>query len=173
MNGIATIEGGVPVRVAPFGGFVPVPQVEKTGLQYLRASGLAQARLQLAVLSGNRRRALREIDRLVEIDRQLESLAVNGQADATLVSNEDIDAHLASQKTAIAGEKLALTAAISLPTIPPPGGALEGEPVDLGNFEVIEDTTLGAGLARVGLLILGLMLVVGALAIAVPLLAAG
>ena len=41
-------------------------------LQFLRASGLAQARLQLAVLSGNRRRALEQIERLIGIDRLLE-----------------------------------------------------------------------------------------------------
>ena len=44
-------------------------------LQFPRASGLAQARLQVAVLSGNRRRALEQIDRLVAIDKQLERLA--------------------------------------------------------------------------------------------------
>ena len=44
-------------------------------LQFLRASGLAQARLQLAVLSGNRRRALEQIDRLVQIDKEIERIA--------------------------------------------------------------------------------------------------
>jgi outer membrane protein TolC len=44
-------------------------------LAWMRASGLAQARLQLAVLAGNRRRALEQIDRLIGIDRQLERLA--------------------------------------------------------------------------------------------------
>ncbi|HEU4650316.1 MAG TPA: hypothetical protein VFS49_02775, partial [Croceibacterium sp.] len=42
----------------------------RVDLHYLRASGLAQMRLQLAVLSGNRRRALEQIDRLVDIDKQ-------------------------------------------------------------------------------------------------------
>ena len=53
----------------------PSDAAERPDLSWLRASGLAQARLQLAVLSGNRRRALEQIDRLMGIDRQLERLA--------------------------------------------------------------------------------------------------
>ena len=53
-------------------GHSPPPRLD---LHYLRASGLAQARLQLAVLSGNRRRALEQIDRLVMIDKQLERVS--------------------------------------------------------------------------------------------------
>ena len=47
-------------------------------LQFVRASGLAQARLQVAVLSGNRRRALEQIDKLVAIDKELERLIREG-----------------------------------------------------------------------------------------------
>jgi len=174
MNAIATIEGGAPVRVGPFGGVAPMrPAAERTGLQYLRASGLAQARLQLAVLSGNRRRALREIDRLVEIDRQLEFLAHEGAPDPSRVSARGLDDHLVSQKLAIASEKLALAAAVSLPTIPAPAAPAPAAPIELGQFEVLEDEAFGRGLARAALWLLAIVIAVGALAIAVPLLAAG
>ena len=43
----------------------PSGLTRRPDLEWLRASALAQARLQLAVLSGNRRRALEQIDRLV------------------------------------------------------------------------------------------------------------
>jgi hypothetical protein len=70
----------------------------------MRASGLAQARLQLAVLSGNRRRALEQIDRLLGIDRQLERIA---RGESTPAPGA-IEADLAEQRLAIASEKLAL-----------------------------------------------------------------
>jgi hypothetical protein len=173
MNAIAMIEGGAPTSVAPFGGFAPAPRADLAGLQYLRASGLAQARLQLAVLSGNRRRALREIDRLVEIDRQLENLANSGTADENLVSTEGLEAHLASQKHAIAGEKLALAAAVTLPTLPSPERVTKNAPAQLGDFEVVEDRDFGERLLRIALWLVVVFAVVGALSIAVPLLAAG
>ena len=71
--------------------FGAMPPANGFDVDYLRASGLAQVRLQLAVLSGNRRGALRELDRLVELDRQLEA----GQAWA--LRGEGLKAHLDRQ----------------------------------------------------------------------------
>jgi hypothetical protein len=108
-------------------------------LGWMRASGLAQARLQLAVLSGNRRRALEQIDRLVGIDRQLERLA---RGEPTL-DRAALEADLADQRLAIASEKLALTSGIELPRLEPAFGAGMGaalapeEPV-----EIVEDEAL-------------------------------
>lgn len=172
MNALVTIEGGAPVRVGPFAGFAPAPRPDPASLQFVRAVGLAQTRLQLAVLSGNRRRALREIDRLLEIDRQLERLARAGEADSARVSGEEIEAHLASQKLAIAGEKLALTAAITLPTLAPPGETAGAEATDPAELGVVEDDALGGRLARTGPWLAAIAVAVGALAFAVPLLAA-
>ena len=84
-------------------------------LQFLRASGLAQARLQLAVLSGNRRRALEQIERLIGIDRQLERLA---RGEKTLAVGA-LESDLADQRLAIASEKLALSSGIELPRLEP------------------------------------------------------
>jgi hypothetical protein len=104
-------------------------------LQYVRASGLAQARLQLAVLSGNRRRALEQIDRLVAIDQQLERLATGkAAADAAGLEND-----LADQRLAIATEKLALTSGVELPRLEPAFGAGVGPEEDA---EIVEDETL-------------------------------
>ena len=71
MNIAATLSGDARLRPVTNFDFAVGPLPVSQGLQYVRASALAQARLQLAILSGDRRRALREIDRLVEIDRQL------------------------------------------------------------------------------------------------------
>lgn len=91
----------------------------RTELQYLRASGLAQTRLQLAVLSGSRHRALEQIDRLVAIDRHLEQLAEGG----SFAEASGIGADLPEQRLAIASEKLALTSGIALPRLDPAFGA--------------------------------------------------
>ena len=117
-------------------------------LNLMRASGLAQARLQLAVLSGNRRRALEQVDRLVGIDQQLERLAKGeGGPDAG-----ELEAELADQRLAIASEKLALTSAVNLPRLEPAFGAgmsaviAPEEPV-----EIVEDETLKGHFVRAGL----------------------
>lgn len=108
-------------------------------LQYVRASGLAQARLQLAVLSGNRRRALEQVDRLVAIDKQLERLAV-GDA---VTDAAEIEADLAEQRLAIASEKLALTSGIELPRLEPAFGAGMGAAIGPDeDVEIVEDETL-------------------------------
>src|SRR5688572_10041480 len=134
-------------------------------LGWLRASGLAQARLQLAVLSGNRRRALEQIDRLIGIDRQLERLA-RGE---TTPAAEALEAELTDQRLAIASEKLALTSAIELPRLEPAFGAGMGaalapdEPV-----EIVEDEALRSRLVHVLLWAAGfLVLCIAAAAAAV------
>ena len=99
--------------------FACQPAAAGDGLQFVRASGLAQARLQLAILSGDRRRALHEIDQLVEIDRQLAHLIEHGApVSGSEISGVPIGAHLARQRRAIATEKLALGAAMEFPRLP-------------------------------------------------------
>ena len=121
---------------------------ERPELGWLRASGLAQARLQLAVLSGNRRRALEQIDRLIGIDRQLERLA---RGESTLAAGA-LASELADQRLAIASEKLALTSGIDLPRLEPAFGAGMGaalapeEPV-----EIVENEALRGHLTRLAL----------------------
>ena len=116
-------------------------------LQVVRASALAQTRLQLAVLSGNRRRALEQIDRLVAIDRQLERLT-DGPT-GPLPDLEDLAGDLVDQRLAIASEKLALMSDIALPRLEPAFGAGMGaalaphEPV-----EIVEHDTLIGHLRR-------------------------
>lgn len=107
-------------------------------LQYLRASGLAQTRLQLAVLSGNRRRALEQIDRLVTIDKQLERRALGYPAAAA-----DLEADLTDQRLAIATEKLALTSGIALPRLEPAFAVASAAPVPSEqDADIVEDETL-------------------------------
>jgi hypothetical protein len=108
-------------------------------LQYLRASGLAQTRLQLAVLTGNRRRALEQIDRLVSIDKQLERLALRHPG----AEADDMEADLTEQRLAIATEKLALTSAIAMPRLEPAfaaGAVLSVVPEE--EEEILENETL-------------------------------
>jgi hypothetical protein len=115
---------------------------ERPDLSWLRASALAQARLQLAVLSGNRRRALEQIDRLIGIDRQLERLA-HGES-VTAASD------LADQRLAIASEKLALTSAIELPRLAPAFGAGMGAALAPDEeVEIVEDEALRNSLVHV------------------------
>jgi hypothetical protein len=125
-------------------------------LGWLRASGLAQARLQLAVLSGNRRRALEQIDRLIGIDRQLERLA-RGEARPGDVA---LEAELADQRLAIASEKLALTSGIELPRLEPAFGAGMGaalapdEPVEIVEDEALKSRLFHLMLWGTGFLVL-------------------
>lgn len=122
--------------------FRPLPGApNRLDLQFVRASGLAQARLQLAVLSGNRRRALEQIDRLVSIDQQLEWVA-EGRPGAALQA-ADLEADLADQRLAIASEKLALTSGTSLPRLEPAFGAGMGAAIAPDEpIEIVEDETL-------------------------------
>jgi hypothetical protein len=131
--------------------FAPVRPATRDDLHYLRASGLAQARLQLAMLSGNRRRALREIDRLIEIDRQLACIAGSQCPDASTFAAGPIEAHLGRQRQAIATEKLALTAAIEFPRLPRPAEPGELVLEEEQAIAVVEDSAFGRRLARIGL----------------------
>src|SRR5204863_535288 len=104
-------------------------------LNWLRASGLAQARLQLAVLSGNRRRALEQIERLIGIDRQLERLA---RGEKTLAVGA-LESDLADQRLAIASEKLALSSGIELPRLEPAfGGGMGAALAPDEEVEIVE-----------------------------------
>lgn len=153
---------------AAFGNLRPARPggIRRLDLQFLRASGLAQARLQLAVLAGNRRRALEQIERLIGIDRQLERIARGEPAPAA----DELAADLADQRLAIASEKLALTAEIRLPRLEPAFGA--GMGAALGPFEeveIVEEDVLASRFSKVllwcsGLLVLSLG--VGAAAVA-------
>ena len=128
-------------------GHSPPPRLD---LHSLRASGLAQARLQLAVLSGNRRRALEQIDRLVMIDKQLERVSEGLVAIAPPA--EVLEDELDRERLAIASEKLALTAGVELPRLEPAFGAglaaalSPEEPV-----EIVEEETLRSSLKTLAL----------------------
>jgi hypothetical protein len=116
-------------------------------LQYVRASGLAQVRLQLAVLSGNRRRALEQIDRLVALDKELERIAEGSVAIAPPL--ERLADELADQRLAIASEKLALTSQISLPRLEPAFGAGMGAALAPDEeIEIVEDEALRSHFTR-------------------------
>jgi hypothetical protein len=134
--------------------------IRRLDLQFLRASGLAQARLQLAVLTGNRRRALEQIDRLVMIDKQLERIA-QGRADP-VPDPHHLEGDLLDQRLAIASEKLALSSEIRLPRLEPAFGAGLGAALDPHEeIEIVEDDVLAGRFAKVllwasGLLVLSL-----------------
>ena len=139
-------------------------------LGYVRASGLAQVRLQLAVLSGNRRGALREVDRLVEIDRQLESLA-SAAGKTSHLPGAALMAELDQQRQAIATEKLALMAAIEFPRVAPAERPEEADLAEDGDIVVIEDAEFAPRLVRVLAWLAGLIVLGTALAFALPALA--
>ena len=133
---------------AAAGSIFLVPKMEpgRLDLQFLRASGLAQVRLQLAVLSGNRRRALEQIDRLVALDTLLERLG-EGRIQPTTGA---LEADLVDQRLAIASEKLALTSQVALPRLEPAFGAGMGAALDpLEPVEIVEDEALKARFTRV------------------------
>ena len=171
MNISATLAPDARVRPAATFDFDTRASFDPSGLLYVRASGLAQARLQLAILAGNRRRALREIDRLVEIDRHLARLAQPGETGAPDISAENMAEHLARQQCAIASEKLALLAGTEFPR--GPGLPERAEPLlDDDEPVIVEDTAFSRKLALAGFWLVGLILLGTALAIAVPTLAA-
>jgi hypothetical protein len=173
MNANMKLEGA-PLRQRMTYQFDSVPpRANPLDLSYLRASGLAQMRLQLAVLSGNRRGALRELDRLVEIDRELEALTIQGR-DAGGAPGAGLIAQLDEQRQAIATEKLALMAAIEFPRLAPADRAAEQAvppAEEEEGLEVVEDAEFGRRLLY-GLA--GLLAVIAfgtALAFGLPLLA--
>jgi hypothetical protein len=169
MNGNMRFEGA-PLRQRMTYQFDSVPPSGSLDLNYLRASGLAQMRLQLAVLSGNRRGALRELDRLVEIDRELESLAVRGGHGGAL-PGAALMAELDEQRQAIASEKLALMAAVEFPRLAAVERIEEVGPTDDLEPLVVEDAEFGSRLARVLAWALILIALGTTLAFAAPLLA--
>jgi hypothetical protein len=119
----------------------PFRDAERLDLQFLRASGLAQVRLQLAVLAGNRHRALEQIDRLVALDKLLERLT-QGRLDAEA---HTLAADLVDERLAIASEKLALTSQVTLPRLEPAFGAGMGAALDSHEpVEIVEDEALKA-----------------------------
>lgn len=138
----------------------------RADLSWLRASALAQARLQLAVLSGNRRRALEQIDRLVGIDRQLERLARGEHTP----SADALASELADQRLAIASEKLALTSGIELPRLEPAFGAGMGaalapdEEVEIVEHEALENRLFHVLLWTAGFFVLCIAVAVAAVA---------
>ena len=144
-----------PALTSRVSAFHPGPEI-RPELCWLRASGLAQARLQHAVLSGNRRRALEQIDRLIGIDRQLERLAHGERAPAEAA----LEAELAEQRLAIASEKLALTSGIDLPRLEPAFGAGMGaalapdEPVAIVEDEALRNRLFHLLLWAAGFLVL-------------------
>jgi len=149
--------------------FGALPQTSAFDVDYVRASGLAQVRLQLAVLSGNRRGALRELDRLLEFDRQLEA----GDAVNDRQSPAKLKAHLDEQRQAIASEKLALLAAVEFPRLAPAERSVEATvPADDEEVAVVEDTDFARKLVLVLACLLALITIGTALAFGLPLLAA-
>jgi hypothetical protein len=146
--------------------FQPKPS-HRTDLQFIRASGLAQARLQVAVLSGNRRRALEQIDRLVAIDKELERLINEGGT--RLNDPTNLESDLADARLALASEKLALTSEIQMPRLEPAFGAGMTQVLELDDaIEVIEDATIRTWAIRLliwasGFIVLGAGVVAAAL----------
>jgi len=142
----AAFETVTPIRA---GGLQPLD------LQFVRASALAQTRLQLAVLSGNRRRALEQIDRLVAIDTALERAIESRSGHAAETPgqppklSEDLTADLDDQRLAIASEKLALMSEITLPRLEPAFGAGMGAALAPDEeVEIVEHEELAGGLKR-------------------------
>ena len=147
MTAQTVVDDGVSIfRFAP-----PAERPERAprlDLHYVRAAALAQVRLQLAVLSGNRRRALEQIDRLVTLDRELERIAQGTLAIAPPI--EPLADELAGERLAIAAEKLALTSGVELPRLEPAFGAgMSGVIGPEEPIEIVEDERLKQGLSRI------------------------
>lgn len=143
--------------------FRPAHAGSRPELQVVRASGLAQARLQVAVLSGNRRRALEQIDRLVAIDKLIERMSAGG-LDADLAA---LEAELADQRLALASEKLVLTSDIVMPRLEPAFGAGFGQAIAPEEpVEIVEADTIDRRLRAVLLGGLALFLLFAGLAVA-------
>jgi hypothetical protein len=147
----------------------PPAPAKALDLGYVRASGLAQVRLQLAVLSGNRRGALRQVDRLVEIDKQLEALGSPGAQGE--MPGAALMAELDEQRQAIATEKLALMAAIEFPRLAAAERAEDAPVPDEAEIVVLEDTEFGHRLVRALAWLAALIVLGTALAFALPTLA--
>lgn len=168
VNAYGRYEGGAAVRQRTTYDFGALPSSSGFDLDYVRASGLAQVRLQLAVLSGNRRGALRELDRLVELDRQLEA----GHGLCEWQSPAGLKAHLDEQRQAIAAEKMALMAAVEFPRLAAAERPVEeAAPPDDEELMVIEDTDFGRKLLIALAVVLAVIAIGTAMAFGLPLLA--
>jgi hypothetical protein len=170
MNATMRFEGAAPRQRMTYHFDSVPPRPHSIDLSYLRASGLAQMRLQLAVLSGNRRGALRELDRLVEIDRKLEALTVQSGASGGIPGARLI-AQLVEQRQAIATEKLALMAAVEFPRLAPAERAEDPSLAEDADSVVLEDTQFGPRLARILVWVFAFVAIGTTLAFATPLLA--
>lgn len=138
----ASVRDAMPVVRVSHSGIASLAEGGRADLHYMRASGLAQARLQVAVLAGNRHRALEQIDRLVAIDKELERIA-EGKLPAPC-------SDLAGERLALASEKLALTSGVEMPRLAPAFGAGMGDAIAPGeDVEIVEDETLKGRLARI------------------------
>jgi hypothetical protein len=166
VNGYGSFEGGAAVRRRTTSDFDRLPPASGFNVDYVRASGLAQVRLQLAVLSGNRRGALRELDRLVEFDKRLEA----GHAFDAWQSSAGLKGHLDEQREAIACEKLALMAAIEFPRLAPAERSTDPVP-DEDELAVVEDTEFGRKLLYALAGVLTVIAIGTALALGLPLIA--
>lgn len=144
--------GGNAAQSAPQSALPPRPQQareddapRRSDLHYyMRASGLAQARLQVAVMSSNRNRAFEQIDRLIAIDRQLERLTVGAATPGGVLEDD-----LTSQRRALASEKLALTAGVEMARLDPHFAAGTGEGViPVEQVEIVEHSALNRRLLQ-------------------------
>jgi hypothetical protein len=95
------------------------PDLLAIGLQLVRASSLTMTRLQLALQSGDRRRAMMAMDGLMDIDAEIEGFV----SDLAPAPGEDahwqaLAGYLENQKAAIAVEKHALTGVAQRPDLP-------------------------------------------------------
>lgn len=85
------------------------------GIQLLRAANLQTVRLQLAMARQERRSAMESLDRLAEMDRELERCLDGFEPAGPGV--DEIKRLVAAQKSALADEKIALMAEISGPRV--------------------------------------------------------
>ncbi len=103
------------------------------GLQFCRANALSLTRLQLALASGDRQRALEALDKLHALDAEIEHLVQRlPSPDGAELEWRAINKHLGEQKLAIAFEKLALVSEISGPDMAAPSSALPRRESDAG-----------------------------------------
>lgn len=107
-----------------------LPEDLAAGIQLLRAANLQTVRLQLAMFRQERRSAMESLDRLADIDRELERHLAAFEPAATEL--EEVRQLVAAQKSALANEKMALMAEISGPTVkrsrPLPSPTEDGTP---------------------------------------------
>lgn len=100
----------------------PIPSEDLiAGLQLLRAANLQAVRLQLAMFRQERRTAMESLDRLADMDRELERFLAGLEPAAPAL--DAINRLVATQKNALADEKIALMAEIRGPKVAPKADA--------------------------------------------------